>query len=97
MMKYLIPTLLASVPILLASTAFADPCSDAICSLAGHAGSFLGTAGILGLLVAGAVVLACGSIAAATELMAPRRLSELTTRKFDYNGRANDAHLARAQ
>jgi uncharacterized membrane protein len=57
MMRYLIPTLVASVPILLASTVFADPCSDAICSLAGHAGSSLGTGGILGLLVAGAVVL----------------------------------------
>jgi hypothetical protein len=56
-MKYVIPTMLASVPLLLASNAFADPCSDAICSLAGHAGSSLGTGGILGLLVAGAVVL----------------------------------------
>ncbi len=56
-MKYVIPTVLASLPVVLASTAFADPCSDAICSLAGHASSSLGTGGALGLLVAGAAVL----------------------------------------
>ncbi len=56
-MKYVIPTMLASLPVVLASTAFADPCSDVICSLVGHAGSSLGTGGILGLLVAGAVIL----------------------------------------
>lgn len=56
-MRYLIPTTLASLPVLLATTAFADPCSDAICSLAGHAGSPLGTGGVLGLLAAGAIVL----------------------------------------
>jgi hypothetical protein len=53
-MRYLIPTVLASVPVLLTSTAFAEPCSDAICSLAGHAGSSLGTGGVLGLLAAAA-------------------------------------------
>ena len=56
-MKYLIPTALASVPVLLASNAFADSCTEAICSLVGHAGSTLGTGGVLGLLAAGAVVL----------------------------------------
>ena len=56
-MRYLIPTVLASLPILLASNAFADPCGDAICSLAGHAGSALGTGGVLGLLAAGVIVL----------------------------------------
>jgi hypothetical protein len=55
-MRYLISTMLASLPVLLASTAFADPCGDAICSLAGRAGSFLGTGGILGLLAAAAIV-----------------------------------------
>jgi len=30
-MKYLILTMLASVPALFTSSAFADPCSDAIC------------------------------------------------------------------
>ncbi len=59
-MRYVIPTVLASVPVLLASNAFADPCSDAICSLAGHASSSLGTGGALGLLVAGAAVLGVG-------------------------------------
>ncbi len=56
-MKYVIPTALTSVPMLLASNARADPCSDAICSLAGHAGSSLGRGGILGVLVADAVIL----------------------------------------
>jgi hypothetical protein len=56
MMRYLIPTLLASVQLPLASTAFADPCGDAICSLVGGAGSFLRTGGVLGLLAAAVVV-----------------------------------------
>ncbi|GEM_PF-1878117 len=56
-MKYVIPTVLASVPVLLPSDAFADPCSDAICSLAGYAASSLGTNGILSLLAAGVVIL----------------------------------------
>ena len=55
-MRYLIPTVLASVSVWLASSAFADPCSDAICSLASHASSSLGTGGVLGLLAVGAVV-----------------------------------------
>jgi hypothetical protein len=56
-MRYLIPTALASLPMLLASNAFADPCGDAICSLAGHSGSWLETAGVLSLLAAAAVLL----------------------------------------
>jgi hypothetical protein len=56
-MRYLIPTALASLPMLLASNVFADPCSDAICSLTGHASSSLGTGGVLGLLAGGAVLL----------------------------------------
>lgn len=78
-MKYVIPTMLASVPVLLASNAFADPCSDAICSLAGHAGSSLGIGGILGLLVAGAVVLGMWFYRRRDRLMAAPRLSERTT------------------
>jgi hypothetical protein len=56
-MRYLTSMALASFPVLLATKAFADPCSDAICSLAGHASSSLGTGGILGLLAASAAVL----------------------------------------
>jgi len=47
----------ASFSVLLASTALADPCGDAICSLAGYAGSSLGTGGILSILALGAAVL----------------------------------------
>jgi hypothetical protein len=54
-MRYVIPTVLASLPVLLTSKAFADPRSDPICLLAGHAGSSFGTAGILGLLAASAI------------------------------------------
>jgi hypothetical protein len=55
-MRYLIPTALSGASMLLASSAFADPCTDVICSLAGRASSSLGEGGVIGLLALAAVI-----------------------------------------
>jgi len=78
-MRYLIPTALSASSVLLASNAFADPCTDAICSLAGRAGSSLGAGGVLGLLTVAAVLLGARLYRRRDRIDAATRMNEVKT------------------
>ncbi len=80
-MRQLTATIAPSLSLFFASSAFAaDPCGDAICSLTGHAGSYLGMGGIVGLL------LAVGAAAFGTWLYRRRdRISSSTAGKENHN------------